>query len=52
MGHKHKINEHNQHFENGIVSFKMGLNHLSDMKHEDYVEIMNSHDDVDIDDDE
>lgn len=41
--HKYKIEEHNQQFENGMHSFKMGYNKYSDMKHEDFVSAMNGY---------
>lgn len=43
VDHKYNIEEHNQQFDNGIVSFKMGLNKYSDVKHEDFVARMNGH---------
>lgn len=44
VDHKNKIEEHNQHFVNGIAFFKMGLNKYSDIKHEDFVKRMNGYD--------
>ncbi|XP_055297310.1 procathepsin L-like [Sitodiplosis mosellana] len=43
VDHKHKIDEHNLHYENGIVPFKMGLNKYSDLTHEEFVERMSRH---------
>ncbi|XP_055303331.1 procathepsin L-like [Sitodiplosis mosellana] len=39
--HKHQIDEHNLHYENGIAHFKMGLNKYSDLRPEDFIDMMN-----------
>lgn len=41
---KHKIDEHNQHVEHGIATFRMGLNKYSDLKHKDYLTLLNGYD--------
>lgn len=33
LENKHKITEHNQQYDNGIVSFRMDLNKYSDLSH-------------------
>lgn len=43
LEHKHQIEEHNQQYENGIESFRMGFNEYSDVKHEDFVAQMNGY---------
>lgn len=44
VDHKRKIDEHNLHHENGIASFKMGLNKYSDLSYEEFIEMMNGYD--------
>lgn len=48
LEHKHKIEEHNQQYENGIVSFRMDLNKYSDMKHDEFVSRMNGVKHIDV----
>lgn len=43
LEHKHKIEEHNQQHENGIMSFRMGFNNYSDVKHADFATMMNGY---------
>ena len=40
LNHKHRIDAHNIHYENGVVPFKMGLNKHSDLPHEEIIEII------------
>ncbi|XP_055307808.1 cathepsin L-like, partial [Sitodiplosis mosellana] len=50
--HKHQIDEHNLHYENGIAHFKMGLNKYSDLSHEDILKMRHGYrSDLDIIDD-
>ncbi|XP_058793221.1 cathepsin L-like [Phymastichus coffea] len=41
MEHKQKIAEHNAMFEQGLVTYKLGLNKYSDMIHHEFVRTMN-----------
>lgn len=37
MDNKHKIAKHNQLYENGIVTYKLGLNKYADLLHHEFV---------------
>lgn len=34
---KHHVDAHNLHYNNGVASFKMGLNKFSDLTHDEFV---------------
>lgn len=41
--HKYKIAEHNLHHDNGVESFRMGLNKYSDLTSEEFFDTMNGY---------
>ncbi|KAK7605217.1 hypothetical protein V9T40_007075 [Parthenolecanium corni] len=43
MDNKHKIYEHNKLYEQGLVSFKMEMNHFGDMLHHEFIRTMNGY---------
>lgn len=43
VDHKHKIAEHNRQYENGMVSFQMGLNRYSDMSQDEFRSRLNGY---------
>lgn len=43
VDHKNKITEHNLRHENGLASFRMGLNEYSDLSHEEFTARMNTY---------
>ncbi|KAK7605219.1 hypothetical protein V9T40_007077 [Parthenolecanium corni] len=43
MDNKHKIYEHNKLYEQGLVSFKMEMNHFGDLLHHEFIRMMNGY---------
>lgn len=41
MENRHKIAKHNQRYEMGLVSYKLGINKYADMLHHEFVRTLN-----------